>query len=318
MPPAHNIIHKNNPVAGILWFVLHCLMFAIISVITKLLIQDGMHVFEIVFFQTLFGCFFLLPRIMKYHLHGIGALSYKIQISRAVLWSSATILFFYATTIIPVGRAIAISFAVPLFTTILAVIFLKEQLHIRRTIALICGFIGMMVIIRPGFEAFEVESMLVVVASLLWSITDIMIKLVGKNHHAFVNTFYFTIFGAICTLPMALFVWQNPTYSQLLWLALLSVFFLVNMISITKAYECADLTIMMPFVFSELVFVAVLAYAVFGEVVSIWTALGSVIIILSTSYIAYRERRERGHSVDLELAKELAEELHEKIPALKK
>lgn len=309
MPTAQLIIRKSNPVAGIGWFVLHCFMFAVISIITKLLMKDGLHVLQIVFFQTLFGGILLLPRIIKQHLHGITALSYKIQISRAVLWSGATILFFYATTVMPVGRAIAISFAVPLFTTVLAVIFLKEKLHFRRITALVIGFVGMLIIIRPGVEAFEVESMLVVLASLMWSMTDIMIKLVGKVHHAFVNTFYFTIFGAICTFPMALFVWQNPNYTQLLWVALLSVFFVANMISITKAYECADLTIMMPFVFSELIFVATLAYMVFGEVISLWTAIGSVVIILSTSYIAYRERKEHGHSIEQDLAEELEKEL---------
>lgn len=304
-------LQKNNPVAGISWFVLHCLMFAFISIITKILMQQGLHVFGIVFFQTLLGSLMLLPRIILRHLKGIRALSYKLQLARAVLWVAATIAFFYATQKIPVGRAIAISFTVPLFTSIFAVIFLKEKLHFRRIMALVFGFIGMLIIIRPGFESFESASLLVVAAAFMWSMTDIMIKIVGQTHHAFVNTFYFTVCGAICTLPVALLVWQTPNGAQMLWLALLSVLFVTNMISITKSYECCDLTIVMPFVFTELIFVATLAYFVFGEVISVSTAIGSIIIIASSCYIAYRERKERGHFVEQELAEELAEELGE-------
>ena len=306
--------HENNPVRGIAWFLLHCLMFALISVVTKILMNGGMHVFEIVFFQTLFGTIILLPRIIKRHSQGIRALSYKLQISRALFWSLATICFFYATTVIPVGRAIAISFAVPLFTTILAVVFLKEKLHFQRITALVCGFIGMLIIIRPGVESFEFASFLVVVASFMWSMTDIMIKLVGKTHHVFVNTFYFSFFGAICTLPMALAVWHTPSVTEMFWLILLSIMFVANIASITKAYELGDLTVMMPFVFAELIFVAVLAYFIFDEVIYPSTVIGSAIIIFSTSYIAYRERKSRSQLLTQEkLVKELARNLDENI-----
>lgn len=297
-------LQNKNPVAGIAWFVFHCLMFAIISVITRLLMNGGMHVFEIVFLQTLFGAIILLPRIIMRHMEGIHALSYRIHISRALLWSSATILFFYATTIIPISRAIAISFAVPLFTTILAVIFLKETLHFRRMTALVSGFIGMLVIIRPG-ASFETASFLVVAASFMWSLTDIMIKLAAKTHHVFVNTFYFALLSAACTLPMAISVWQAPDFSQIAWLILLAVSFVINIASITKAYEHSDLTIMMPFVFTELIFVASLAYAFFGEVIDAYTTIGAIIIIISTSYIAYRERKQRGRTLVDELVGEI-------------
>lgn len=304
-------LQKNNPIAGISWFVLHCLIFAFISVITKILMKQGMHVFEIVFFQTLIGSAILLPRIIISHLNEIGELSYKIQISRSVLWVAATILFFYSTKYIPVGRAIAITCTVPLFTSILAMIFLKEKPHLRRIIALIIGFIGMLIVIKPGFESFEAASLLVIAASFMWSMTDIMIKIVGKIHHPFVNTFYFTVFCAISTLPIVLLVWQTPTSVQLLWLTLLAVLFVANMLSITKAYECCDLSIVMPFVFTEIIFVTALAYLIFGEVIKFSTAVGSIIIIVSSTYIAYRERLKRGHTSDIDLAEELAAKVGE-------
>ncbi len=290
-------IKKNDPVAGISWFICHCLMFALISIVTKLLQKGGMHIFEIVFFQTFFGALILLPWIAYSHTAEIKLFAYKAHIYRAVAWVAATILFFNATNTIPIGRAIAISFAVPLFTTLLAVIFLKEKLNPPLIIALICGFIGMLLIIRPGFDSFETASLLVVIAAFLWSSTDIMIKMAAKINHAVINTFYFALLAAICTLPMAFLVWQTPGFTQILWLSLLALLFVTNIFSITKSYEYADLTILMPFVFTELIFVAVLAYFVFGEIISIATAIGSGIIIISTSYITYRERVSRRHTV---------------------
>ncbi len=276
---------------GVVWFVVHCLMFSIISITTKKLLGGGLHVAEILFFQTFSGTLILLPVILLRHRGQIKLTSYKTHISRAFFWALASVLFFYSTTIIPMPKAIAISFAVPLFTTIMAVVFLKEELHRHRTLSLIVGFIGMLIIIQPGFEAFEPASMLVVAASFCWSLTDIMIKTLSKSHHAFVNTFYFALFSALCTLPFAIIFWRLPSASEFAMLAFLGSLFVFNIYSVTKAYENAELTIMMPFAFTQLIFIAILSYIVFGEVMTMTTAIGSMIIIGSTSYIAYREKK---------------------------
>jgi len=303
---------KNNPVAGITWFIIHCFMFAVISVVTKILIKDGINIFEIVFFQTLIGALILLPIVLLRHIESIKVISYRSHLPRAIAWALATVLFFNAASVISMGRAIAISFVVPLFTAILAVIFLNEKLQSRRIIALICGFIGMLIIIRPRYDSFEIEAYMVVLAAFLWSTTDVMIKISAKTHHVFVNTFYFALFSAICTLPIALFVWKTPNYNEILWLVLLAALFVINIVCITKSYEYADLTIIMPFVFTELIFVAVLAYIIFGEVIDLPTATGSAIIIISTTYMAYKERSKNHRTIEDQLAFKLASELGEK------
>jgi hypothetical protein len=156
---------------------------------------------------------------------------------------------------------------------------------------------GMLIILKPRLDSFEIAGYLVVLAAFLWSTTDIMIKFAAKTHHAFVNTFYFALFSAICTLPVAIFMWVTPNYRDILLLVLLAALFVINIICVTKSYECAELTIVMPFVFTELIFVAFLAYIIFGEVIDLSTASGSAIIIVSTSYMAYRERAQSKHSI---------------------
>lgn len=282
-------LNKNQTI-GIIWFVVHCLMFSLISITTKFLLSS-LHVAEIVFFQTFIGTLILLPMVLRKHKISLTLKSSKIHLLRAFFWFLATVLFFISIQYIRMPKAIAISFAVPLFTTIMAVIFLKEKLYRHRTIALIFGFIGMMVIIQPGFDDFKMASLLVVAASFCWSITDIMIKNLSKSHHAIVNTFFFAMFSAICAFPFAVIFWETPNLKEISMLIFLGILFVFNMYSVSKSYEHAELTIIMPFAFTQLIFIAILSYIFFGEIVALTSAIGSAVIIASTSYMAYAERK---------------------------
>lgn len=275
---------------GIAWFILHCLLFAVLSAITKHLLEK-IYVFEIIFIQTALATLFLIPVIAIKFRSQIHSHALKWHALRAFCWVMASSMYFYSVTHINLPKAVAISFSVPLFTTVLAVIFLKEKLQLQRVLALIFGVIGMLVIIRPGVGTYEPATLWVIGASFLWSLTDIMIKVLGKTHHAVVKTFYFAGFSAMFSLPLALTHWQMPDGESALWLILLSVLFAINIISVSKAYQNADLTIIMPFSFTQLIFIAILAYFMFDEVMSLSTLAGSIIIIGSTSFMSYRERQ---------------------------
>jgi drug/metabolite transporter (DMT)-like permease len=290
---------QRNQTAGVLWFIAHCFLFSVISVISKHLIAN-LHVFEILFFQTALGVLFMLPVLLsKKSIPKIK--SVHIHFMRSALWVMASALFFYSITIIQIPRAMALSFAVPLFTTIMAIFVLKEALHFHRFIALMIGFVGMLVIIQPGMESFENVTLLVVLAAFFWSVTDIMIKVLSRDHDALVNTFLFSLFSALCTLPLAVYYWKMPDGSEVLWLVLLAFVFVINMMTVNKSYERADLTIIMPFAFTQLIFVAIMSYFAFGQVIAMTTIIGSAVIIASTSYIAYREKKEVGRVIVAEL-----------------
>jgi drug/metabolite transporter (DMT)-like permease len=284
---------------GVLWFIAHCFLFSVISVISKILISN-LHVFEILFFQTALGALFILPFALSKK-RALKLKSFKVHFLRALLWALASALFFYSITIIPIAKAMALSFAVPLFTSIMAIIVLKESLHWRRVLSLIIGFVGMLVIIQPGMQSFEMVTLLVVLAAFLWSITDIMIKLLSREHDAVVNTFFFAFFSALCTLPVAVYFWKTPDIFEVMWLIILAVVFVANMMTVNLSYQNADLTIIMPFAFTQLIFVAVMSYFAFGQVITMSTIVGSVIIIASTSYIAYREKRAHSKIIVTEL-----------------
>jgi S-adenosylmethionine uptake transporter len=291
---------QKNQTVGILWFVTHCFLFSVISVISKHLITN-LHVFEILFFQTSIGAVMMIPFLLRGHRKSLKLKSYKVHFMRAFLWAMASALFFYSITIIPMPKAIALTFAVPLFTSIMAIIILKEKLYFGRLISLVIGFAGMLVIIQPGMDSFEMVTLLVVIAAFFWSITDIMIKLLSNDHHAVVNTFFFAVFSAICTLPLAVYFWHAPDIYEILWLVLLAFVFVVNMMTVNLSYQSADLTIIMPFAFTQLIFVAIMSYLVYGQVVTLTTIIGSAVIIASTSYMAYSEKKSGSRVVVTEL-----------------
>jgi S-adenosylmethionine uptake transporter len=290
----------KNQTIGVLWFIAHCFLFSVISIISKKLIAN-LHVFEILFFQTALGTLMMLPIAFSEKRRKLKIKSYKVHFMRALLWALASALFFYSITIIPIPKAMALSFAVPLFTSIMAVIVLKEVMHWHRVLSLIIGFLGMLIIIQPGMESFEMVTLLVVLAAFFWSITDIMIKLLSRDHDALLNTLLFAFFSALCTLPMAIYFWKTPEFTEILWLILLSFVFVINMMTVSKSYENADLTIIMPFAFTQLIFVAIMSYLAFGQVIAVATIVGSIVIIGSTSYIAYREKKMHSRIIATEL-----------------
>ncbi len=299
------MVKSANQGMGIFLFLVHCLLFSFIAIITKKISHD-FNVLQILFMQTVGASIILTPFIFVYHIENYKITQYKIHVARAFFWVFASALYFFSMKFISVPKATALSFGVPLFTTILAIIFLKEKLKTPRILSLIVGFIGMLIIIKPGASGFEMASLLVIAAAFMWSMTDIIIKLQGKTHHATINTYYFSIFSAMISLPLAIYFWVTPTIEQMFWFLMLSLIFIFNIITITKAYEYADLTIMMPFAFSQLVFVAALSYLAFGEIMTASTAIGSLVIVVSTSFMSYREKKKHGEF----LAPTIAEEIY--------
>lgn len=282
----------NNNLTGIAWFSLHCLLFSLLSIVTKILLKK-FDVFEIIFLQTVGVLPILLIWVLVKFKNQVTFNIFKVSkwhFIRAFLWSMATAMYFYAVTQINLSKAVAISFTVPIFTSIFAVLFLKEKLTSPRVLTLIFGIIGMLIIINPG-ASYEPAVAWVIGASILWSITDILIKMVGKVSHAVPITFYFSFYSAIFCLPLALNKWVAIEAGDISWILLLNVLFVFNMIAVVKSYQNAQLTAIMPFTFSQLVFAAVIDYLVFGPVPEFNTIVGAIVIVVSSSCLAYSERK---------------------------
>lgn len=278
----------NHQTRSILWVVHASFWFAVMIVLVRYL-SETLHPFEIVFFRNAFALLLFVPGIVRHGVGHIHSKAKKLHVFRGCTGVVGMLMWFYALSITPVSQATALSFVVPLITTLMAIIFLKEKVGIHRWLALLIGFSGVLVILRPGFEAVSFGSILVLATTCSWSVSNILIKRLTATEPPRVIAFYLTLFMTPISLPFALSVWHMPEVSTLLWLLLLALAANLAQISLAHAYTRVDISSLMPFDFTRLILVSVFAWVLFGEVIDPLTIVGAIVIVASSVYVARRE-----------------------------
>ena len=197
--------------------------------------------------------------------------------------------FFTAVAITPLAEIVALGFTAPVFATVLGVLILKEIVGLHRWSAICVGFLGAMVIVQPGFAELSEGHFLTLLASLSWASVLLFVKSLARTESSLTIVAYMAVLLTPLSLVPALFVWQWPTWQDLAWLALMGAIGNTVHFIWPLALREADLSVIMPFDFTKLLWIALLAYVFFDEVPG-WSAwAGGVLIFLSGIYIAHRE-----------------------------
>ena len=209
---------------------------------------------------------------------------------RSVLGLVSMLLFFTALQRTGLPKVTAMSFTAPLFATAGAVIFLRERIHARRMAALLVGFAGTVVVMRPetGVDAGVV---MVLVSSALWAVAILTIKALSHTESSFQVTFYTGLFMAPLSFIPAAFVWSWPNPREFAWLALMGTVGTISQLIMTQAFREADATAVLPVDFTRLLWASLFGMLVFGESPELATLLGGTLIFVSTTYITIREAR---------------------------
>jgi drug/metabolite transporter (DMT)-like permease len=252
---------------------------------------DDMHPFEIAFFRNLFGLLVLAPFFWR---HGFGVLrTGKIHLHaiRGIIQIFAMLSFFTALSISPIAKVSAMSFSAPLFATLGAVLFLGERIRGRRITALILGFIGAMIILRPGMVELDTGMLLVLGSSAIWACAMLIIKVLSRTDSSVTITAYQGLFLLPFSFCAAIFVWTWPTPTQLVMFAVMGLFGTLGHLAMAQAFKLADTSAILPFDFVRLIWASAIGFIVFGEVPVLWTWIGGTVIFASTTYIAFRESR---------------------------
>lgn len=255
------------------------------------LITQEIHPFEAAFFRCFFGLMMLAPWLLTRGRATLRTTRVAMHLGRAALNVCAMFLFFAALSMTPIALVQALSFTAPLFTTILAVFLLGETVRLRRWSAVATGFIGALVIIRPGFQPLDLGALLTVASAAIWAVCMVLIKKLARTDGSLTITAYMVLLMSPIALVPALFVWTWPEGVQWLWLAATGVLGTVAQWVMTQAFRVADATVVLPLDFAKLVWGALIGYFVFGELVDAWTWLGGVIIFSGATYIAFREQQ---------------------------
>ena len=285
-------ISPSPPVkaAGLLIFA--CVFFASMNAIIRH-VSTEVDPLEIVFFRNLFGFLAMMPWLMS---HGLGAMKterFGMILLRSFWGFLAMATWFSALAIVPLANAVALSFTAPLFAAIAAVVILKEIIRVRRITALVIGFLGTLVILRPGVDSIGEGELLVIASAVTMALSIVTMKLLTRTEDSASLVAWQTLLITPISLVPALFVWSWPSPEMWIWLIVLGIFASIAHVAFTHAFSMADTTYLMPFDYTRLPFVALLGWIIFGEVTDVWTWVGAAIIAASSVYVAHREAQIR-------------------------
>jgi drug/metabolite transporter (DMT)-like permease len=281
----------GNPVArAALLMTISAVVFGLMAITIRLASQQ-LHAFEVAFFRNVFGLLFALPLLYR---HGWGLLKTNklpLYFMRCVIGIVSMLASFWALAHLPLAQAVALSYTTPLFVTIGAVVFLHEVVRMRRWTAVAVGFVGMLVIVRPGSADFSFGVLVALLGAVASAVVSISIKFLSRTESPDSIVLYTTLLWVPLSFLPALPVWLWPTWESWLWVGLAGLLGTIGHMFWTRALRLGDVSALTPINFLQLPVVAVLAYFLFAEKLDVYTALGSGIIFAANMYIARREAR---------------------------
>jgi len=252
-------------------------------------LSDDLHPITICFYRCLMGLIIITPFVAKNNFKALQTDNMRLQIFRALINIISMICWFSAIGMMHFEKATALGFTTPLFTTVLAVLILGEVIRFHRTAALLLGFIGILIIIRPGYMPFEFGTILMLVASLSFSFVLIFVKKLSATDSSLTIIFYHLLYMTPAFFILSLFYWENVNLNQLIIFSLMGASGLLSHWCLAQAFKMSDTTFVMPLQFTKLIWASLIGLFIFAEQPDIWTWIGGVIIFISVVYITYRE-----------------------------
>lgn len=280
-----NWFSEKSVKQGIFWGILIYLVSAINDVLSKIL-GSRLHFIEISFFRFLFSIIVLIPiiffkkELLKTKLH-------SLHLVRGVLGSIALALCCFSVSKIPLAENTIILFTESLFVLPLSWIFLKEKIKLRAIIATIIGFSGLLIMFNPKVTNINILAIIPTVAAFLFAVMDIMIKeMVDLRENQLTMLFYFGLYTTVCSGLFVPFVWQTPNLHEIYLIFLLGIGANLIQVFIFLAYRATEASNLSVVRYIELPFVILFGYTFFGQIPTMYSILGAVLIIISTFVIS--------------------------------
>ena len=253
------------------------------------LAQEELNVFTTGFLRFFFGFLIIIPYILKTKFKVFNTSNLKIHILRSALNLPAMLLGFAALAILPLEKITAIHFVVPLMVTILAVIFLKEKIYLYRSLALIIGFLGVLIILRPGIVDISIGIYMALTSSLIWSVVIVLTKKVSEDDSAITILSHQYLYMSLFSLPLVIYFWDQPNLKTIIFILCAAMSGTILHIALNHAYKLVDVSMTQPYSFLGLVVSSVIGYFVFSDKPDLYTWLGASVIFCGVILISYRE-----------------------------
>ena len=254
-------------------------------------VSEDIHTFEIVFFRNFFGLAAMLPLLLKPG-SSILHVSHPVALlAMSICHLAGMVCYFLAIAYLPLADVIALSFSKPLFVTLGAALILAEVVKARRWSAVLVGFFGVLIVLRPGDDVISPYAMVVLAGTIMGAATSLMIKRLTSVESVSAIVWYQALFATTLSLPLCLLNWRMPDASEWGLLIAIGALGTISWLSMTRALALIDASAMAPFEFLRLPFAALIAYLMFAEIPKLTTWLGGAVIFAAAIYIARREAK---------------------------
>ncbi|ERP96693.1 hypothetical protein Q669_27945 [Labrenzia sp. C1B10] len=281
----------SRSLVGAAWLLAGGACVVAMQTIARHVAQD-MPIIQMVFFRFLFGMMFMAPWLVHVGISSVRTRMWPHYFIRAIGTLIILTCVYTALSEIPVADVAALQFTAPIFITIGAGIFLKERIGLGRWVAVIVGFLGTLLILRPGISAVSPVALLVLVGAFFNAMVMLLTKVLSRTETAGTIVFYQTLLVTIFAFPFTLWVWKTPSCEALVWMAAIGAVATIGQLCIARALTVADASAIQPVNFTRLLFAALFGYLAFGEVPDSWIWLGGAIVFAATLYAVSERRRD--------------------------
>jgi len=285
---------SKNPLKGILFFTSAIFLISVVDTICKLLTKD-LHSIQIVWgyfvgINLMLWIFFFLKGEKFSKLRSTDKLF--LQIIRPAFLVCSISSLFLGLKYLPIAEATAIGFVAPLFIIVLSVPILKEKVGIHRWSAVIVGFVGVIIIIRPGGNFWHFASIMPLLGALFFALFQIMTRLLSTTEKTHTTLFYTGLGGLGWSSLIVPFVWVYPSQIHILVFFSIGAMGALAHLCMISAFENAEASLLAPYNYTKLLWVSILGYWIFGDVPSMEMWIGAVIIVSAGLYVLYREKKD--------------------------
>lgn len=265
-----------------------CILFVILWVLLRYA-AETLHPFLIIFYRSLFGLLAMAPFFRRERLRALKTDHLGRHFVRGITGTVATFGVFYAVTVLPLADLVAITYAAPIFATVGAVWLLGEQIRLRRVVATVIGFLGVLVVIRPGYQEMTPGLISALIGTVAIAGSLVTIKLLTRTEHPQTIVAYSFLFVMPSGLIASLFVWRWPTLEEFGLLLVIGFVVSLAQTALARAFLHGEATAVMPFDFVRLILAGFVGALLFNEPLDVWTWAGASIILGTTIYMAHRE-----------------------------
>ena len=278
----------NQSIIGILWMVITTILFVGVTATVRYL-EGEVPAPQAAFLRYAIGTVMLVPSLITLTKFKPDRSLFNKFILRGFVHSIGVTLWFYAISVMPVAEVTAIGFLTYIFVSIGASIFLKEKLHKHRLSAILISFIGALIILRPGFKVIESGQLGMLIATMVFTASYLIAKVVSKERTSSEIVAMLSIFTTIFLIPSAIYSWEPLSLKALLILSFTALIATLGHITMTKAIKAAPMVVTQPVLFLQLVWASMVGLFIFDEEFDLFVIIGGTVIMICVCYVSYRE-----------------------------